>query len=55
MPKFMTYQRPVAVNRQGWSGKPGAPRGKPAPRPAPAQQKPLLDIRLPGLAQPRTR
>jgi|EndMetStandDraft_6_1072998.scaffolds.fasta_scaffold4732473_1 hypothetical protein len=23
MPKFMTYQRPVPVNKQSWGGKPG--------------------------------
>jgi hypothetical protein len=23
MPKFMTYQRPIPVNKANWSGKPG--------------------------------
>lgn len=50
MPKFMTYQRPVPVNKQRWGGKPGHAYG-PAPKPAktaqvPAQSKlPVLPIR----------
>lgn len=52
MPKFLTYQRPAAVNKHNWGGKPGVAYGKPgkpAPKPAPTPQHPLLDIRLPGV------
>jgi hypothetical protein len=27
MPKFMTYQRPVPVNKQSWAGRPGHTNG----------------------------
>jgi hypothetical protein len=55
MPKFLTYQRPAAVNKQVRAGKPGVTYGKPGkqmPRgaPKPAQpQHPVLDIKLPDL------
>lgn len=58
MPKFITYQRPAAVNRQNWGGKPGAAQGnpgKPAPRPAPLPRNPMLDIKLPDLTPPAKR
>lgn len=56
MPKFMTYQRPAPVNKQSWSGKPGAPFGKPgkqAPKPAPVVRNPVVDVRLPDIVATR--
>ncbi len=55
MPKFSTYQRPMPVNKAGWTAKPGTPFGKPgkqAPKPAPELRQPpssQLDPKLPGL------
>jgi hypothetical protein len=34
MPKFMTYQRPIPVNKQSWGGRPGANPYRPAGRSA---------------------
>lgn len=56
MPKFMTYQRPMPVNRDYRGAKPGASfgkAGKQAPRLAPEARLPTLDIKqlepkLPG-------
>ena len=58
MPKFMTYQRPMPVNKSGGAGKPGAPLGKPgkqAPKPAPELRQPQLELelKLPGLPKSR--
>ena len=56
MPKFMTYQRPMPVNKSGWARKPGAPLGKPgkqAPKPAPELRQPQLELKLPGLPKSR--
>lgn len=52
MPKFMTYRRPVPVNKTAWVGRPGAnayqPVRKPkAAPPAPEQQRPGLPALLP--------
>lgn len=59
MPKFLTYQRPAAVNKEKW-GKPGVAYGKPgkqmpkgAPKAAPEPHNPVLDIKLPGLLPKR--
>ena len=41
MPKFMTYQRPVPVNKQSWGGKPGHTHG-PARKPAKVARTELL-------------
>ena len=57
MPKFMTYQRPAAVDKSSWQGKqPGVAHGKPgkqAPKPAPESKKPVLNIQLSSLKLPR--
>lgn len=52
MPKFMTYQRPVPVNKTAWAGRPRANPHQPvrkakAPRTAPEQQRPGLPALLP--------
>ncbi len=51
MPKFMTYQRPTPVNKQGWGGRalanPYPPARRPAGHPAPDQLKQGLPP-LPG-------
>jgi len=52
MPKFMTYQRPTPVNKQGWAGRPGANPYQPVRRspghPVPELQKPALPSLLGG-------
>ena len=50
MPKFMTYQRPIPVNKQRWGGKPGHAYG-PAPKPAKLArtEQPPAQPRLPTL------
>ncbi len=58
MPKFSTYQRPMPVNKAGWTGRPGTPFGKPgkqAPKPAPEARQPQLELelKLPGLPKSR--
>jgi hypothetical protein len=47
MPKFMTYQRPLPVNKARWNGKSGNPHQParalpPAAKPAPEQPKPVF-------------
>jgi hypothetical protein len=51
MPKFLTYQRPPAVNKQHWGGRPGVAYGKagkhaPKTPPVPAQRPPAIDVKL---------
>jgi hypothetical protein len=51
MPKFMTYQRPVPVNKTAWAGRPGANvpgRKAKAARTAPEQQRPRRPALLPA-------
>ena len=50
MPKFMTYQRPAAVNRQSWNHAPDRKIDKPLKAPEP--RKPLEStLTLPELEQ----
>lgn len=48
MPKFLTYQRPAPISKQGWNHAPD--RKAAVPRKAPEQQKPATpSIVLPTL------
>ncbi|MDB5538748.1 MAG: hypothetical protein JWQ89_475 [Devosia sp.] len=51
MPKFMTYQRPVPVNKANWTGKPGADAYLPA-RKLKAAAPPATEPARPALPVP---